>query len=55
VKSSIKNVRKAARGQQVNVRTVNEESDMRRMVGFGVDVIMTNYSRRLKQILDESA
>jgi glycerophosphoryl diester phosphodiesterase len=39
----------------VNVWTVNEEADLRRMIALGVDAIMTNYPQRLKQILDERA
>ena len=39
-----------ARGQQVNVWTVNEPDDLRRMIAFGVDAIITNYPERLKAI-----
>lgn len=39
------------RGQQVNVWTVNEEADMRRMVELGVDTIMTNFPHRLAPLL----
>jgi glycerophosphoryl diester phosphodiesterase len=40
-----------ARGQKVNVWTVNEEADMRRMIGAGVDAIMTDRPFALKQLL----
>ncbi|MBI5879481.1 MAG: glycerophosphodiester phosphodiesterase [Chloroflexi bacterium] len=42
-----------ARGQQVNVWTVNEEADMRRMIALGIDTLMTNFPQRLKPILDD--
>lgn len=40
-----------ARGQQVNVWTVNEEADMRRMIALGVDAIITNFPQRLRTML----
>ena len=40
-----------ARGQKVNVWTVNEEADMWRMIEAGVDAIMTDRPFALKQLL----
>lgn len=40
-----------ARGQQVNVWTVNEPDAMRRMAALGVDAIMTNFPHVLKTVL----
>jgi glycerophosphoryl diester phosphodiesterase len=34
----------------VNVWTVNRESDMLRMIDYGVDGIMTDYPLKLKEI-----
>jgi glycerophosphoryl diester phosphodiesterase len=42
-----------AAGQQVNVWTVDEETDMRRMIALGVDAIITNFPQRLASILRE--
>lgn len=38
-------------GKQVYVYTVNEEEDMRKMISFGVDGIITNYPDRLIELL----
>jgi glycerophosphoryl diester phosphodiesterase len=40
------------RGQRVNVWTVNEVDDMRRMIALGVDLIMTDFPQRLKTLYD---
>ncbi|HEY4690332.1 MAG TPA: glycerophosphodiester phosphodiesterase [Anaerolineae bacterium] len=40
-----------ARGQKVNTWTVNEEADMRRLIGAGVDAIMTDRPDALQRIL----
>lgn len=39
--------------KQVHVWTVNEESEMRRMITCGVDSIITNYPQRLRQLLEK--
>jgi glycerophosphoryl diester phosphodiesterase len=39
-----------ARRQQVNLWTVNETDDLRRMVALGVDAIITNYPERLRAV-----
>jgi glycerophosphoryl diester phosphodiesterase len=41
-------------GKEVHVWTVNEESEMKRIIDFGVTSIITNYPDRLKKILDEN-
>lgn len=43
-----------AKNRLLNVWTTNQPDDMRRMIGFGVDAIMTDYPDRLKQVLDET-
>ena len=40
-----------ARGQKVNVWTVNDEADMRRMIEFGVDAIMTDKPLVLQKLV----
>jgi glycerophosphoryl diester phosphodiesterase len=42
-----------AAGRKVNVWTVNEEADQRRMIALGVDAIITNFPQRLASILHE--
>lgn len=39
----------------VNIWTCNEEDDMRRMIDFGVDAIMTDYPGRLQKVLNDAA
>lgn len=39
---------------QVHVWTVNEASDMRRLINWGADGIITDYPQRLIDLLDES-
>ena len=41
-----------ARGQKINVWTVNEEADLRRMIEAGVDAIMTDRPFVLQRVLD---
>jgi glycerophosphoryl diester phosphodiesterase len=41
------------RGQQINLWTVNETDDLRRMVVLGVDAIITNYPERLRAVISE--
>jgi len=41
-----------ARGQKVNVWTVNEEADLRRMIEAGVDAIMTDKPLALQRMLE---
>jgi len=41
------------RGQEIFVWTVNKEKDMRKLVGLGVDGIITNYPDKLKKILND--
>lgn len=43
------------KGYRVNVWTVNEESDMAALIGLGVDGIITNHPRRLRELLDRLA
>jgi glycerophosphoryl diester phosphodiesterase len=40
-------------GKQINVWTVNDETDMRRMRDLGVDGIITNYPDILRQVLND--
>ncbi len=46
--------REHARHKLVNIWTCNEENDMRRMIDFGVDTIMTDYPDRLRQVLNDT-
>jgi glycerophosphoryl diester phosphodiesterase len=41
-------------GKEVHVWTVNEENEMKRLIGLGVTSIITNYPDKLKKILDET-
>jgi glycerophosphoryl diester phosphodiesterase len=41
-----------ARGMQVHVWTVNEAEDMRRLIDWGVDGIITDYPSRLMKLLN---
>jgi glycerophosphoryl diester phosphodiesterase len=43
-----------ARGLRVDVWTIDSEPDMRRLLGFGVDGIMTDQPYILAQVLEES-
>jgi glycerophosphoryl diester phosphodiesterase len=43
-----------ARGLRVDVWTVDEESDMRRLLGFGVDGVMTDRPDLLARVLEDS-
>ena len=52
---SRENVKEAqALGLKVVVWTVNEPADMRRMIEFGVDGIISDYPDRLRQIAGEA-
>ena len=42
-----------ANNKEVHVWTVNEPEDMRKLISFGVDNIITNYPNILKQVLTE--
>lgn len=44
-----------ARGLQVHVWTVNQEADMRRLIDWGVDGIITDYPGRLMALLNRGA
>ena len=44
-----------AQGKGVHTWTVNEEADMHRMIGLGVDSVITNHPDRLKRILEGGA
>jgi glycerophosphoryl diester phosphodiesterase len=39
------------RNLQVHAWTINEQDDMRRLIGLGVDGIITDYPDRLLQLL----
>ena len=41
------------KGLPVNVWTVNRESDMLRMIDYGVDGIMTDYPLKLKELCEK--
>jgi glycerophosphoryl diester phosphodiesterase len=41
------------RHKRLFVWTVNEESDMKRLIGLGVDGVITDYPSRLKKVLSE--
>jgi len=41
-------------GLEVHIWTVNEKSDMRRLIAWGVDGIITDYLDRLAEVLEES-
>lgn len=43
-----------ARGIAVQVWTINDEAEMRRLIALGVDGIITDYPDVLKKVLDES-
>lgn len=43
-----------ARGYEVNVWTVDDVEDMRRLIALGVDAIITNRPNVLKTVLDET-
>ena len=43
------------RGRQVNVWTVDEPAEIRRLAGLGVDMIITNDPQRTREILEASA
>lgn len=43
------------RGYQVNVWTVDEPAMMQRLIGAGVDGIITNYPARLRALVDRAA
>ena len=47
--------REHARNKLVNIWTCNEIADMRRMIEFGVDAIMTDYPDRLRQVLNDTS
>jgi glycerophosphoryl diester phosphodiesterase len=42
-----------ARGARVDVWTINEPGEMRRLLGLGVDVIMTDRPQTLADVLEE--